>query len=112
MSAIPQVPFAAQAAYAVAYVVFAVVASTGRPNPITRAMAWMVLILDSGWIVLHVLVTHWLILAIAHMVSLALGAWWLWRNRRRKDRKPSKVAGVVRDLGHRLTVAPVPAGAT
>jgi hypothetical protein len=40
----------------------------------------------------------------------AFFAWELWRNRPRRKRKPSRVTGVVRDLGHRLTVAPVPAG--
>lgn len=35
-------------------------------------------------------------------------AWRLWRDGRK--RRPSRVAGVVRNLGHRLTVAPVPAG--
>lgn len=30
--------------------------------------------------------------------------------RRRKDRKPSRILGVVRNLGHRLAVVPVPGG--
>ena len=36
-------------------------------------------------------------------------AWLLWTGRNRKDRKPSRILGVVRDLGHRLTVQPIPA---
>jgi NhaP-type Na+/H+ or K+/H+ antiporter len=35
-------------------------------------------------------------------------AWVLWSGRKRKDRKPSRVLGVVADLGHRLAVHPVP----
>lgn len=39
-------------------------------------------------------------------------AWCAWRTwRRRRKGKPSRVLGVVRDLGHRLTVVPVPGGA-
>jgi len=41
----------------------------------------------------------------------AYNAWLLWQWwRRRRQGKPSRVLGLVRDLGHRLTVAPVPVG--
>lgn len=46
-----------------------------------------------------VVVTVW----AAHV----LWAWW----RMRRQGRPSKVAGLVRDLGHRLAVVAVPAGA-
>jgi hypothetical protein len=36
-------------------------------------------------------------------------AWLAWRNRPRNKRLPEKVAGMVRNLGHRLVVVPAPA---
>lgn len=50
-------------------------------------------------------------LAVGFWGSVAtVCAWWLWNNRPRKGRMLSRVAGVVRDLGHRLAVVPAPAG--
>jgi amino acid transporter len=54
---------------------------------------------DTGW-------------AVYFAALSGLYAYWAWRWwRRRKNRKPSRVLGVVRDLGHRLTVTPVRAPA-
>lgn len=39
-------------------------------------------------------------------------AWCAWKTwRRRRKGKPSRVLGLVKNLGHRLTVVPVPGGA-
>lgn len=46
---------------------------------------------------------------LAGSAIAALLAGWLWRRRPPRKRRPSKVAGRVRDLGHRLTTAPVTA---
>ena len=44
--------------------------------------------------------------AIAALNLWIVWDWW----RRRKQRKPSRVLGLVRNLGHKLTVVPVPSG--
>ncbi len=50
--------------------------------------------------------------AAAQTLLAALGLWEWWnRHRRRRRKLAEKVTGVVRDLGHRLTVDPVPVGA-
>lgn len=55
-------------------------------------------------------ITGWTWVRAAFAGVFAWEAWRRWR-RNRKDRKPSRVLGVVRNLGHRLTVVPVPGGA-
>lgn len=51
-------------------------------------------------------------LSVLWAAAAGVFAWSAWRNwRKRRRRKPSLVLGVVRNLGHRLTVAPVPGGA-
>lgn len=51
-------------------------------------------------------------LSVMWAAAAGFFAWSAWRNwRKRKRRKPSRVLGVVRNLGHRLAVVPVPGGA-
>lgn len=50
----------------------------------------------------------WTILGVACGIPAALSAWTLWQWwRRRRQGKPSRVLGVIRDVGHKLVVAPV-----
>lgn len=54
---------------------------------------------------------HWGSAATQTLLA-ALGLWeWWTRHRKRRKRLAEKVTGRVRDLGHRLTVEPVPVGA-
>jgi hypothetical protein len=54
----------------------------------------------NGWLVAE--------MTVFNAACAGYWAWVLWSGRKRKDRKPSRVLGVVADLGHRLAVHPVP----
>lgn len=52
--------------------------------------------------------------AVVYLVGAVIGAalaWLFWRKRPPRKRRPSKIAARVRDLGHRLVVAPAGAAA-
>lgn len=48
--------------------------------------------------------------AVLQAAFAGVFAYYAWRNRPRNNRLADKVTGVVKNLGHRLAVVPVPAG--
>lgn len=44
--------------------------------------------------------------AAIHSGTVGMLTWLWWRNRPPRQRKPSRLTGIVKDLGHRLAVVP------
>lgn len=80
------------------------------PPPTPDCVPWLDVysVVVNGAGALFCLVWGLTVLGVACAISAALSAWRLWHWwRRRRQGKPSKVLGVVRNVGHKLVVAPV-----
>jgi hypothetical protein len=64
------------------------------------------------WACFYAALTIWSLITghgpVTRIMDGAFAAWcayWAWKRRKPRQRKPSRVAGIVRDLGHRLVVS-------